>query len=125
MAEENQGSLKREHRIDSSDAARPAAQLNDEPRYFAGGLKPKTRIIKTVEYTVLDEKVFAGKGKKPLSMILRTVTYDDGITVDTTVGEDNEGYQQFLIDGANLKAGKSGSTRLRTQPRKPSTPKKG
>lgn len=116
-------SLKREHRIDSTDAARPAAQLGDEPYHYAQGLKPKPRVITSVEYTVLDEKVSNGKGKPPVSLILKTVTYDDGTLIDTTVGEYNEGYQQFLIDGKKKEEGKAQSTRLRAQPKKPTNTK--
>lgn len=117
-------SLKREHRIDSSDSARPAAQLGDEPQHYAQGLKPKPRVIVSVEYNVLDEQVKVMKGKPPAKLVLKTVTYDDGTTVDTTIGELNEQYQQYLLGVSNKAEGKAESTRLRTQPRKPTTPKK-
>lgn len=118
-------SLKREHRIDSTDAARPQAQLGDEPQHYAQGLKPKPRVITSVEYTKLEgETVPRGKNLPVAAMILKTTTYDDGVTVDTTVGEDNAGYQDFLRGAASISAGGSGSTRRRTQPRKPTAPKK-
>lgn len=129
MADEN--SLKREHRIDSSDAARPAAQLGDEPQHYAQGLKPKPRVIVSVEYEELvgetvprGGKDISGRPMKPAKLILRTTTYDDGTLIDTTVGEDSGGYQDYLKGIENKDSGQSGSTRLRTQTKKPTAPKK-
>ena len=116
--------IKREFRIDSSDSARPAADINSEPHYHAQGLKPKPRVIAKTEYSALDAVVSRGKNKPVAKVILRTVTYDDGVTIDTTVGEDNVGYQQFLIDGKSRSEGKSGSTRLHAQPKAPTNSKK-
>jgi len=66
------GSLKRETRIDSSDSARPAATINDEPAQFAQGLKPKKRKVLGTENIVLEN-----------GSTVRRKTYDDGVTVTT------------------------------------------
>lgn len=115
-------SLKREHRIDSSDSARPAATLEAEPYHYAQGLKPKPRVIVDVSYEELDEKVMRGKNMPLAAVVLRTATYDDGTTVDTTVGEDNVEYQDYLKGRTKQAAGTS-STRVHTPKRKPTTPK--
>ena len=123
-------SLKREHRIDSSDSARPQATLGSEPYAYAQGLKPKPRVIDKVEYEEIDGALprgmnpSTGKPMPAAKLILKTVTYDDGVTIDTTVGEDNEGYQQHLI-GATNSSGSAKSTRVHTPKRKPAAPKKG
>ena len=122
MADE--GSLKREHRIDSSDSARPAATLEAEPQHYAQGLKPKPRAIVSVEYEELEEKVSRGKNLPMASVILKTVTYDDGVTVDTTVGEDNAGYQDHLL-GRTKTSAAAKSTRVHRPTKKPVASKKG
>ena len=95
--------LKREHRIDSSDSARPAATLEAEPQHYAQGLKPKPRVIKDVSYEVLEGQVVPrGKKEPAAALVLKVTTYDDGTTVDTTVGEDNLEYQQFLLGRAKI-----------------------
>ncbi len=120
MADEN--SLKREYRIDSSDSARPAATLDMEPQHYAQGLKPKPRVIESVEYEVIDGAVSRGKDKPSANLILKTVTYDDGTQIDTTVGEDNELYQQHLKGLTKTSSG-ARSTRVHTPKRKPEAPK--
>lgn len=116
--------LKREFRIDSSDAARPQAQIGDEPYAYAQGLKPKPRVILETTYEECEgEAVPRGKNKPMAKLILKTTTYDDGTTIDTTVGEDNVGYQDFLRGAATIAAGGSGSTRLRRPTKKPAAPK--
>jgi len=67
-----QGSLKRETRIDSTDSARPAATINDEPPQFAQGLKPKKRKVVGTENIV-----------QPDGQTVRVKTYDDGVKVTT------------------------------------------
>lgn len=116
-------SLKREYRIDSSDAARPAATLDSEPFHYAQGLKPKPRVIVSTEYEELPETVSRGKGVAPGKLILRVTTYDDGTTIDTTVGEDNVLYQDHLRGIERGNAGDSGSTRKRSLTKKPAAPK--
>lgn len=121
----SQEGLKREFRIDSSDAARPAAQLGDEPQHYAQGLKPKPRIITDVSYEVIvGETVPRGKNKPVAALILKTTTYDDGVTIDTTVGEDNADYQDYLRGAKRIADGGSSSTRLRQPTKKPTAPKK-
>ena len=95
MAEEGTG-IKREYRIDSSDAARPAATLEADPKYFA-------------------------QGQPPAQLILKTVTYDDGTTRDCTVGEDNRDYMEYKAGRYNIEQGGATSTRKR-QPK--AAPKK-
>lgn len=90
--------VKKEFRIDSSDAARPQATLDSETKYYAQGLKPKARVIENIVYEETGEVAQTRKGK-PVKLILKTTTYDDGVTVDTTVGEENEEYQQYLKSG--------------------------
>lgn len=117
------GSLKREYRIDSSDSARPAATLEAEPFHYAQGLKPKPRVLKSVEFEVLEGQ-FVPRGKKqpPAQLVLRTATYDDGTTIDCTVGEDNEEYQQYLTGTLNIEQGSDQSTRVHRPTRKPEAP---
>ena len=117
-------SLKREHRIDSSDSARPAATLAAEPFHYAQGLKPKPRVLVEVSYEELDQQVSRGKGKPLAKVVLKTATYDDGTTVDTTVGEDNVDYQDFLM-GRTKTTANAKSTRVHTPKKKPTAPKKG
>jgi len=120
MPDEN--SLKREHRIDSSDSARPAATLDSETAAYAQGLKPKPRVIVSVEYEEIEGLVPRGKKEPPAKLILKTTTYDDGITIDTTVGEDNELYQQHL-KGLTKTSRAAKSTRRHAPTRKPEAPK--
>jgi hypothetical protein len=126
MANEGTG-VKREYRIDSSDAARPAATLEAEPRYFAQGLKPKTRTPVSVVYEELDgEFVERGKHQPPAKLVLKTVTYDDGSTRDCTVGEDNRDYMEYKAGRYNIEKGGSTSTRKRQPKAKaPKAAKKG
>jgi len=121
MPEEN--SMKREHRIDSSDSARPQATLDAEPYHYAQGLKPKPRVIESVDFEVLEGQVVTrGKKLPPAQLILKTTTYDDGTIIDTTVGEDNEQYQQYLLGKSKAAAGPQ-TTRVHTPKRKPEAPK--
>ena len=114
-------SLKREHRIDSSDSARPPATLEAQTQHYAQGLKPKPRVIVDTNYEELDSTVPRGKNQPVAQLILKTTTYDDGTTVDTTVGEDNEGYQQFLR-GITAESKQTGATRQHTPKKKPAAP---
>ncbi len=120
MSEEG---LKREHRIDSTDSARPVATLDAEPYHYAQGLKPKPRVIKSVEYEVIEGVVPRGKKEPPAKLILKTTTYDDGTTIDTTVGEDNELYQQHLKGLTKTSRG-ARSTRRHQPVRKPEASQK-
>jgi len=120
MADEN--SQKREFRIDSSDSARPAATLDAEPFHYAQGLKPKPRVITDVSFEEIEGSVPRGDKKPPAALILKTTTYDDGVQIDTTVGEDNEQYQQYLL-GKTKTSAASKSTRVHTPKRKPEAPK--
>ena len=126
-----QDTIKREFRIDSTDSARPQADINSEPTFHAQGLKPKPRVIKTVVYEELEGELVPRGGKdisgrplRPAKLILKTTTYDDGTTVDTTVGEDNGDYQDYL-NGIEKNADGGGSTRLRSPTKAPKSPKKG
>lgn len=127
MAQENTHEMegrgtKREFRIDSDDSARPKAELESETRYFAQGLKPKTRVAVDVSYDMLDEWIPATKTEPATQLILKTTTYDDGTQVDTTVGEKNEGYQESVL---GKKAGPNHSakpTRVHRPKRKPAKP---
>jgi hypothetical protein len=122
--------IKREFRIDSSDSARPKATLDAEPYHYAQGLKPKTRVAVDVSYEELDELVSRGKGKEPAyeeldelvsrgkgkepaRLILRTTTFDDGATIDTTMGADAPEYVDYLQGKVNNASATGGSTRKR------------
>ena len=122
MADEGR---KREFRIDSSDSARPPATISDVPYHYAQGLKPKPRVIAGVAYEAIDGSVSRGKGVPPAKLILRTTTYDDGVQIDTTVGEDNEGYQAHLLGEAREDGGVNVSTRRHTPTKQPSKATKG
>ena len=66
-------SIKKEFRISSEDSARPQATINDEPRYFAQGLKAKPRVpVETLE-GVLNED----------GEVVRRTIYNDGVYMDT------------------------------------------
>jgi len=119
-------STKKEYRIDSSDSARPPATLESETAAYAQGLKGKARIITDVSYEELDQTIPRGKDSlghllPPAKMILKTVTYDDGLTIDTTVGEDNYDYRQYLA-GLTKTTKEAQSTRRHTPTRKPTKP---
>ncbi len=129
MAQENSHEMegrgtKREFRIDSDDAARPKAELNSEPQFFAQGLKPKARIPVDVTYELLDEWIAATKTTPASQLVLKTTTYDDGTQVDTTVGELNEGYQDHLRGSKKGPQIPSKPTRVHKPARKPAAPKK-
>ena len=115
-------SIKREFRIDSSDAAKPPAQLETEARYYAQGLKPKPRVIVDVNYEELDEYTMARKDCPSVRLVLKTTTYDDGVLIDTTVGELNEGYLAHKRGEARKTDGNTG-TRKRQPTKKPTAPK--
>lgn len=111
MAEEGTG-VKREFRIDSSDSARPAATLQSEPHYYAQGLKPKPRVLVDVIYEDTGEVAKTTKGK-PVKLILKTKVFDDGTTIDCTVGEENPEYQEFLRTGSSIPSQSAAPTRQR------------
>jgi len=124
-------SIKREFRIDSTDSARPQADINSEPTFHAQGLKPKVRVIKSVDWEILEGhsvprggKDISGRPLNPAKLILKTTTYNDGTTVDTTVGEDNGEYQDYLNGVVKAAAGNT-STRVHRPTAKPKAPKKG
>jgi hypothetical protein len=104
-------SIKREFRIDSSDSARPPATLQAETMYYAQGLKPKVRTIVNETYSPLEKFIPASKGQPASRLILKVTTYDDGVEVDTTVGENNPGYQDYLR-GITRKAEGTSATRV-------------
>jgi hypothetical protein len=123
-------SIKREFRIDSTDSARPSADINSEPTFHAQGLKPKPRVIVDVVYEELKGaavprggKDISGRPLNPAKLVLKTTMYDDGVTVDTTVGEDNGEYQDYLNGIKRAAEGVVGSTRLRSPTKKPTAPK--
>jgi hypothetical protein len=97
MAQEG---IKKEFRIDSSDAARPQVTIHDEPRYFSD-IKPKKRVLSDVIYEPTGE-VSQTRVGKPVEIILKTSIYDDGVLVQTTVGSDNEGYREFKRTGVAI-----------------------
>lgn len=70
-------STKREFRISSADSARPAATINDEPRYFAQGLKP--------EVNVETETVV---GVREDGEVVRRTTYNTGMVRETLISAD-------------------------------------
>ncbi len=92
--------IKKEFLIDSSDSAKPPVTLQDEPRYFSD-IKPKKRILKDIVYEETGE-VAKTKVGDPVKLILKTSIYDDGVIVQTTIGEDHEGYQEYLRTGATM-----------------------
>ena len=115
----NEG-IKKEFLIDSSDAARPQATIDSDTRFYAQGLKPKPRVPVRVDYEETGEIAKTRTGA-PVKLILKTTTYDDGTTVDTTVGEENEMYQQFLKTGNSVPSQSSTPTRQRA-PKKAAKP---
>jgi len=121
--------VKKEYRIDSSDSARPSATLDSETAAFAQGLKAKPRVIVSVDYEHLEGQFVSrgkdlntGREKPPAKLMLKTTTYDDGMSIDKTVGEDNPDYQDYLQGIANIKTS-GGTTRRHTPKRKPAAPK--
>lgn len=92
MAEE---SRKREFVIEADEKS--PVTLQDEPKYFSD-IKPKKRHIVDIIYEDTGEVAQTRKGDR-CKLILKTTIYNDGTTVDTTVGEENEGYQHFLKTG--------------------------
>jgi len=110
--------VKKEFRIDSTDSARAPATINSEPHYYAQGLKPKPRTIVDVTYEETGEIAQTRTGK-PVKIILKTTTYNDGVTIDTTVGEENEDYQSYLKTGLAFTNHSTGSTRVRKPKAKP------
>jgi hypothetical protein len=91
---------KREYRISSEDAARPKADLNSEPHYFAQGLKPKARHAVGTEY--VDNKN---------GSFTKNVTYNDGVVTRTSVHPDNEDCKLAM------KAQAASKTRTPTKPK--------
>jgi hypothetical protein len=121
--------VKKEYRIDSSDSARPPATLDSETAAFAQGLKAKPRVIVDVTYEALEGQFVSrgkdtntGRERPPAKLILKTTTYDDGMTIDKTVGEDNPDYLDFLQGVENSK-GSAATTRRHQPKRKPDAPK--
>jgi len=100
--------IKKEFRIDSSDSAKPPVTLQDEPRYFSD-IKPKKRIVTDIIYEDTGEVAKTRKGKA-VKLILKTSVYDDGVVVQTTVGEENEAYQEYVRTGVAIKEGVDMST---------------
>lgn len=92
--------IKKEFRIDSSDAARPPATLDSEPKYY-NNIKPKKRVLVDIVYEDSGEVAQTKRGK-PCKLIRKTSIYNDGVTVDTTVGEDNEAYLEFKRTGVAM-----------------------
>jgi len=76
---------KKEFRISSEDAARPKATINDDPHYFAQGLKPKPRHAVETEIVENNDGSFA-----------RVTTYNDGINVASAIHVDNPEVQASL-----------------------------
>lgn len=106
MAEEG---TKREFRIEADEKS--PVTLQDEPKYFSD-IKPKKRHIVDVIYEDSGEVAQTKRGK-PCKLILKTTIYNDGVTVDTTVGEENEAYQQFLRTGVSVPQDASSPTLVR------------
>lgn len=71
-------SEKKEFRISSQDAARPAATIHDEARYFAQGLKPEVNV--EVETTV---------GVDADGNAIRRTVYNTGMVRDTFISEES------------------------------------
>jgi len=92
--------IKKEFRIDSSDSAKPPVTLQDDPRYFSD-IKPKKRVLVDIVYEETGEVAKTRKGK-PCALILKSSVYDDGVVVTTTVGEENESYQEFKRTGVAM-----------------------
>lgn len=105
MAEEGK---KREFLIEADEKS--PVTLQDEPRYFSD-IKPKKRHIVDVIYDETGEVAQTKRGD-PVKLILKTTVYNDGTTVDTTVGEENEGYQTFLKTGISIPQDSSGAPTL-------------
>lgn len=105
MAEEGR---KREFRIETDEKS--PVTLQDEPKYFSD-IKPKKRHLVDVIYEETGEVAQTKRGA-PVKLIQKTSIYNDGTTVDTTVGEENEGYQTFLKTGIAMPQDSSGQPTL-------------
>lgn len=105
MAEEGR---KREFIIEADE--KTPATLQDEPRYFSD-IKPKKRHLVDVIYEETGEVAQTRRGEQ-CKLILKTSVYNDGTTVDTTVGEQNEGYQTFLKTGVSMPQDSGNQTTL-------------
>lgn len=105
MAEEGN---KREFLIEADEKS--PVTLQDEPKYFSD-IKPKKRHLIDVIYEETNEVAQTKRGK-PCRLIHKTSVYNDGCTVDTTVGEENEGYQTFVKTGISMPQDSSGQATL-------------
>lgn len=105
MAEEGR---KREFIIEADEKS--PATLQDEPRYFSD-IKPKKRHLVDVIYEETGEVSQTRRGDR-CKLILKTSVYNDGVTVSTTVGEENEGYQTFVKTGISLPQSSEGAPTL-------------
>lgn len=105
MAEEGR---KREFIIEADEKS--PVTLQDEPRYFSD-IKPKKRHLVDVIYEETGEVAQTRRGDR-CKLILKTSVYNDGVTVTTTVGEENEGYQTFLKTGVSMPQDSGGRTTL-------------
>lgn len=105
MAEEGR---KREFVIEADEKS--PVTLQDEPRYFSD-IKPKKRHLVDVIYEETGEVAQTRRGDR-CKLILKTSVYNDGTTVDTTVGEQNEGYQTFLRTGVSMPQDSGGQATL-------------
>lgn len=101
--------IKKEFVIETDEKS--PVTLQDEPKYFSD-IKPKKRHIVDVIYEDTGEVAKTRKGK-PCKLILKTTVYNDGVTVDTTVGEDNENYQHFLKTGNSIPSSSNEPTLVR------------
>lgn len=105
MAEEGR---KREFVIEADEKS--PVTLQDEPRYFSD-IKPKKRHLVDVIYEETGEVAQTRRGER-CKLILKTSVYNDGTTVDTTVGEQNEGYQTFVRTGVSMPQDSGGQATL-------------
>jgi len=103
--------IKKEFVIDSSDSAKPPVTLQDEPRYFSD-IKPKKRVLADIIYEETGEVAKTRKGKA-VTLILKSSVYNDGCVVTTTVGEENEAYQEFKRSGVGMPSQSKETTAVR------------
>lgn len=71
-------SIKREYRISSEDSARPAVTIQDEPRYFAQGLKPEPA-------HAVEEKIVRREDDE----VVRKTTFSNGTVRETLLSKED------------------------------------
>lgn len=97
-------SVKKEYRIDSSDSARPAASMDDQPyQTLQMGYKPEEHALVDIIYDETDEVISTRTGDQ-VQVVVRTKIFDNGDTAVSAIGANNAEYKEFLRTGVALPA---------------------